>query len=66
MGHATEWEKGYDGRILECVEASLKTSTLPRSRLWPISGPDARTVNPDGFEPLWPKEVKDPLGHKQL
>jgi hypothetical protein len=47
--YATTWEREYDERTAECVEAALQAALKPSPRIWPISGPDATEFNPDGF-----------------
>jgi hypothetical protein len=50
--YATKWEYEYDERTEECVDAALKAAIKPSPRTWPITGPDATTFNPDGFDPF--------------
>ncbi len=65
MAHATEWERLYDERTLECTEARIRVSLEPTPRVWPISGPNA-VWNPQGHELSLPEPPPDPLGTHDL
>ena len=46
MSHATRWERDFDRRTRECVEAKEERDSRPQPHLWPASGPGAKRWNP--------------------
>ena len=46
MSYATSWERNYDRRTQECVEAKEVRDSRPQPHLWPASGPNAKKWNP--------------------
>lgn len=62
MTHATQWEREYDLKTLECTAARIAVALEPSPRTWLASGPNARW-NPNGHalsDPNPPETVIDP------
>ena len=61
MTQSTHWQRLYEERTAECVEAAAKVALEPKPRVWPISGL-ATEFNPGGHELSKPEPATNPLG----
>jgi hypothetical protein len=61
---ATEWERRYDSRTAEVVDAAAIVASEPKPRTWPVSGLNPTEFNPNGHDLSRRTEAKDPLGTK--
>lgn len=50
MTYSTKWEREYDERTTECLEAALKAAQVPDPYSWPVSGARATQWLPEDLE----------------